>query len=166
MKLQWIPRNFSPGVNFKIRSNQEEFSRSEIRNSADSCNLTNNQPKVQQIRVGVTKALFINFSIQDIFPYTNIRYIHWITFACNRWCCSMVATTPVKYIWDTQNVPNCFDQSENVENNRTEEIGLVTPITGLARWIPWRQMNLATIKCHMRFRLRQGVHYVAINFQV
>ena len=58
---------------------------------------------IHSARVGVTKALLINFSVEKIFGFAKItvRFFESIPY-CMGVTCSWAAVTPVKYVWDIQ----------------------------------------------------------------
>ena len=112
----------------------------------------------------ITKALFVNFSLGNIFNMKNCllnraNHVHiWQVspqHSCGHTCHIQ------KWYW-TGN-PD-FDESGNVEGNGAEEIGLVTPITVLAtyeqsKWKGWLRIVKfrpaiilsVTSKCDSRF---------------
>ena len=68
---------------------------------------------------GVTKAQFVNFSISKIFDPTLVAVKFSPQLSCGDTC----------QIWMWYSIANMYsgDAEKNKENNRMEEIGLVTP---------------------------------------
>ena len=62
--------------------------------------------------VGVTKALFVNFSIGKIWEYL---LDYWITFIFDTCHCSSAAVTPVKYKCDIQQLTIVFVNAEKIQ---------------------------------------------------
>ena len=82
----------------------------------------------------VTKAPFVNLSARKTFvfaksPVKNLR----IAFIFDRWHCSSDGATPVKYEHNIQQVAGVLVILKYLENNRMEEIGLITLMVAYPR---------------------------------
>ena len=82
--------------------------------------------------VGVTKALFVNFSVAEIFDIHNWQVSSQLS--CNNTC----------QIWTWYSTDKRFDDFENWENNGTDEMVLVTPTPEL----PYPYVSNTVFPCH------------------
>ena len=88
---------------------------------------------IKKTRVGVTKAPFANFSVSKIFDLAKVT----VRFLESHSYLTGVAAAPAKYKRDIQQLTFVLTITENVENNGTERIGLVTP-TPVSLHVRWK----------------------------